>query len=131
MSSRALVQPVPIATPMYSETGAMSQVWVNFFEAIRRLRIAPSSGSGALLHEETLTADATVNGPGAPSTDGDLLIVTVTQDATGGWVITWGTDFAAGIPANVSLKGDSITTFSFFGWGGVWWPSAPAIFSEP
>ena len=125
------IMPVPIQTPMVDDRGLVTTHWAAFFERIRSRRIAASSGAGALVDETTLTADTSIVGPGAPAADGDLLQVVIIQDATGGWEITWGADFATGIPTTVALKADAVTVFGFFGWGGVWWPAAPAIFSEP
>ena len=133
MSSAASnIGPVPKDTPFLSGIpNTVAYPWLIFLEKLRSRRIAASSGAGALLDQVSLTADTTVTGPGAPSADGDLLIVAVTHDGLGAWVLTWGGDFAAGSPSNVADKANAVTVFPFVGIGGTWWPFSNAIFLEP
>jgi hypothetical protein len=88
--------------------------------------VSGSGGStgGATTLPVTLTANTTLNGPGAPA-DGAILVYIVTQNATGGWTITWGTDFHASVGTNLDTTANAVTTFTFFGLGGKWYTLAP------
>lgn len=85
-----------VARPI-SPSDAATRSWVE--EVIQRLSRttgttvittgSPSTGSGTqLVVEQTLTADATINQPSAPST-GARLTYYLRQDATGGWTFTF------------------------------------------
>lgn len=128
-SSASNIGPVPYDTPfLEGQPWRIALPWFIFLEKVRSRRIAPSSGTGALVHDELLTADVAIAGPGAPAADGDLLRVFVEQDGTGDWEITWGADFHASTPVTIGYAAAAVTLFSFTGKGGIWWPDSPALY---
>lgn len=91
----------------------------------------PPGSSTALIAEYTLTtASTTITGPA--TTTGLLLVVFVTQDATGGRLIVWdpGT-FATMASPNLNLVASKTTIFAFIARSdNLWWPTAYPVLEE-
>lgn len=64
----------------------------------------------------TITANRTIAAPTGTPADGQLLTYRITQDGTGGWIVTWDAafDFASAVPAPTSAAGT--TAYYVFRW---------------
>lgn len=102
------------------------QQWMNNAMVAINALIAGGGGGGgggsvtSTVYSVTLAADTTINAPIAPAADGDLLFVFITQDGTGGWDITWSTNFAAGAVTDVDGRAGYLTVYAFVGISGSW-----------
>lgn len=85
------------------------------------------SGSGATVKKVLLAANTLITSPGAPSSDGQLLVVAVSQDATGHHTITWDAPFK-GAPINISGTPSTTNMFWFVGLSSSWWLAAVPVF---
>lgn len=75
---------------------------------------APSSGIASTVVAATLSAASTTIYSGVTTfTDGQILAVELTQDSTGGRTITWGAEFAADTPTEISPRATAVTRFLF------------------
>ncbi len=82
-----------------------------------------SSGGGSLVvtvYKLTLTGSTNIT-HATPTADGELLMVVLTQDATGGRVITWeATDFAGDPPVEIDGTASFSSIFLFTGVDSKW-----------
>lgn len=77
------------------------------------------SGTGGTL-SVTLSANTTITTL-PPSADGDILTVFVTENATGGYTITWdAAAFQAGTLTAIDTRPNKTTVFTFVGLSGKW-----------
>ncbi len=85
-------------------------------------------GSSSTLVEATLTADTTISVAG-PAASGDLLIVELTEDATGGWAITWDTTFDSSVTTGINTVAFGVTVCFFYGKASLWYslPGSPSF----
>lgn len=91
----------------------------------------PASGGGTddVLDIE-LTADTPINSPVGPPSEGDRLVVIITQDAVGYHQITWDSNFQL---ATVEIATEPLknSLFSFIGRSdNKWWPIAAPFLEE-
>lgn len=73
-----------------------------------------SISGGATLQQQTLTAASTNITASIAATDGAFLLVMLTQDATGGRQIQWGSEFHFA-SANIDTTGGTVSMFLFVG----------------
>lgn len=76
----------------------------------------------------TLTGPTTITSPAAP-TDGQIWVVRLDQDATGGRVVTWGSGVMDGPEIDATVNSEPSTTcrMTFVGWGGKWYCGGDSI----
>lgn len=78
------------------------------------------AASGQSIVSQTLTANAVITAD-APENDGDILFVFLTQNATGGWTITWDAAvFDTSTLTQTDTRASKTTKFEFVGVGGLW-----------
>lgn len=65
-----------------------------------------------------LTSNTTINPAIGP--DGSLMVVEITQDATGGWLITWGANFETGLDDIIGSLPNQKTVALFYSNGSLW-----------
>ena len=113
-------------TPFQDKDGNVTVGWVRFFgdicAAVTGL-LGIAAPVVTLTTSQVLTADATIF-QAAPQ-DGQIWIARVDQDATGGWVVTWGSNVSGGPVVDVTPSTMSIQTF--FGSGGKWIPAGAPV----
>lgn len=78
-------------------------------------------GISNLTSSFTLSQPTTVLTPPSDPIDGQILIVFIRQDATGGREITWNSVFESSTPVDINTEADSVTIFTFVGSNGFWW----------
>lgn len=115
-----------------------SKVWWQFFfslvQNIQQIwieidNIAPST-TASYTDAQTVTADVMVVSPVLVPNDGDHLVVFITQDSTGGWVVTWDTIFKQVTENDVEQIANWMTTLTFVAQAdNNWWLTS--VYSRP
>lgn len=125
------VSALPGANSNLSKNGVM--VWFgtglyrfnskDFFPGQWQLIVDTGGGGVTVLKQNvTLTAPTTAITPSTAATDGALLILRITTDATGGRQITWDTTFKGVTPNDHDSRANAIDSYLFYGHtDGNWW----------
>lgn len=127
-------QPAPIQTPLvFPETLLITLPWIQYLQWLAQ-NSGGGGASGSYLAEYSLTVATTnIASPTASPAVGDVLTVVMTQDATGGRLITWD----AGPPSfnlvtvnDLDERANWVTVANFRCLAdGNWWLAAP-VFSR-
>ncbi len=108
-----------------SDIGIFAPAWAQWLTAVASSINSGGGGGGggsvtSTVQQVTLTADTTITPSLLPAADGDLLFIFITQDGTGGWVITWGTGISSGAITDVDGRAGKLTVYAFVGISGAW-----------
>lgn len=77
----------------------------------------PAPASGEVINVGALTANITINNVASPVT-GQTMVIVLTQDATGGRTVTWGTAYS--VLTTLQSAASSRTSFAFVYTGSAW-----------
>jgi len=81
----------------------------------------PTPTGLANISQQSLTSPTTAISSGVTSpTDGQLLLVEISQDATGSRAITWSAEFDPATTVNINPDPSTITRFTFIYYGALW-----------
>lgn len=85
------------------------------------------TGGAAIIDYHLLVANLTINAASVtPPAANTLLAVILKQDGTGGWTVTWGTDFQIG-PSDLQVLPNSYSVVLFAAYSGKWYLAAPPM----
>lgn len=116
------------------EQGIFTVAWYLFLDSIKdwifaldgRVTAIENGGGSAsggvnFLQEIILTATQAIPNTANPPVANQILVVFVDQDATGGWEITWGTDYETDTPVQLDPNPLTKNSFTFVGTTGAKW----------
>jgi hypothetical protein len=128
------ISPAPIQSPLnqrgsldpQQDSGKLTLPWIQWFNELANAA-GGGGGTGATVTvaSYTMTANTTITAPGGSPAVGDLYVLFVGQNATGGWVATFNAAFKMVTSDDVdpSPLRTTILQFVYVG-GSAWWLSA-------
>ena len=131
--ANSTIPALPRREPLVDDAGLINQRWLIALQNLLGTSNSTTSagGAAAAFLSATLSGASTSISTGASASpaDGTILLVELTQDATGGRTITWGTEFATDTPTDISPRAGAATRFLFAAYQGTY--RCFAFFAQP
>ena len=108
------IQADPKAPNPWTDSGLLTMPWMMFFTWLWAAITTAGVVAGAVIERFTLTVASTTITPATPASIGVWLVVKITQDATGGRTIAWGTN-VKGAATNIDPTALTVSWFTFLG----------------
>lgn len=112
LASTELSDTAAIALLTSTQTLTNKRVTPRISNVVYAASIGVNSDSFDILACDSMTGNITINAPTGTPTDGQRLIVRLTQDVTGTRVVTWNAAFVAKLASDTA--GDAVTTWTYY-----------------